>query len=198
MEKTRAKLEGTCNAAQLTPDMCGAMCFSLGMAEHGQPYHLAGVEDANQCFCDNVRNPDYPQGHKRHPMSMCDMPCGGAPNLKCGGFKTIEIYTLQCTSNWGSAFIIILLICCALYTSGGLGYNIKVKGMELGLEALPNVAFWRAFIGLVTDGSVFSFQQLMLAVAKAQGTEHAAISKPLITTEKEQQGSLSTPLQATG
>jgi hypothetical protein len=79
------KLEGTCNPATITPQMCGAMCYSLGLATDedkrtvlargkysGKPFRLAGVEDGRQCFCDDERNPDYPKGNLRHPLTVRD------------------------------------------------------------------------------------------------------------------------------
>ena len=131
-----------CDATKLTPEMCGAMCFSLGQATDGKPYRLAGVEDANQCFCDMVRNPSYPVGNKREAETECNSPCGGDPAKMCGGFKRIEIYTLSCTTAWGWPVVITLLVCFMCYFGGGIGYNVKTKGVPLGLSALPNTEFW--------------------------------------------------------
>ena len=41
--------DGTCEAAKMTPAMCGAMCWALGAVATDGPYTLAGVEAGNQC-----------------------------------------------------------------------------------------------------------------------------------------------------
>ena len=80
--------------------------------------------------------------NKREAETECNSPCGGDPAKMCGGFKRIEIYTLSCTTAWGWPVVITLLVCFMCYIGGGIGYNVKTKGVPLGLSALPNTEFW--------------------------------------------------------
>jgi hypothetical protein len=128
-----------CDPDKLTPDMCGAMCFSMGLVVNkGVPYRLAGVEDGRQCFCDSVRNPKYPLGNKREKLSDCSTPCPGDPTLKCGASFRIEIAVLSCTTLWGWPVTLALFIGSILYAGGGIIYNVKMKGLPPGPKSLPN------------------------------------------------------------
>jgi len=54
----------------------------------------------------------------------------------------------------GGAFLIIFFVGSFLYLALGFAYNFKVKGLQ-GMEALPNIEFWKDFPTLVKDGCVF-------------------------------------------
>jgi len=55
----------------------------------------------------------------------------------------------------GSVFIILFLVFIVLYIGIGFGYNMKVKGLS-GVEAFPNIEFWKEFGRYVTAGCVFT------------------------------------------
>eukprot|EP01006_Ploeotia_vitrea_P013553 TRINITY_DN3539_c0_g1_i1.p1 TRINITY_DN3539_c0_g1~~TRINITY_DN3539_c0_g1_i1.p1 ORF type:complete len:286 (+),score=30.40 TRINITY_DN3539_c0_g1_i1:46-903(+) len=55
----------------------------------------------------------------------------------------------------GWIFIIILIVAAVGYIAGGLVFNIAVKKVR-GIEAFPNIEFWKDFPSLVKDGVMFS------------------------------------------
>eukprot|EP01028_Stygiella_incarcerata_P010007 TRINITY_DN499_c0_g1_i3.p1 TRINITY_DN499_c0_g1~~TRINITY_DN499_c0_g1_i3.p1 ORF type:complete len:300 (-),score=80.36 TRINITY_DN499_c0_g1_i3:519-1418(-) len=56
----------------------------------------------------------------------------------------------------GWIFIIILLCLSVIYFGGGMAYKIFAKGAR-GIEACPNIGFWRSFCGMTKDGFTFVF-----------------------------------------
>lgn len=62
-----------------------------------------------------------------------------------------------------------------IYAVGGSAYNIKVKGKS-GVEAFPNLEFWREVPGLVRDGTKFTFEKIGqgLEAAKARVNNKSA------------------------
>jgi len=62
----------------------------------------------------------------------------------------------------GSVFLIIFFVGGFVYLAGGVLYNTKQLG-RTGLEAIPNIEFWREFPTYVKDGVSF-------AIAKCRGT----------------------------
>jgi len=59
----------------------------------------------------------------------------------------------------GSIFLILLLVFFVLYIVGGMIYKSKRLGAT-GADTCPNVEFWRALPGLVTDGCKFTWHKL--------------------------------------
>lgn len=110
-------------------DAGGAMCHAMGAADPTNgPYLLAGVESGNQCFCDAKRNPTYPEGNKR--AVGCTMPCTGAPTTMCGGAGFIEIYQIDCGSDWGLGFLIFMSVGVAGYVrfhTKDDDFNLKLR-----------------------------------------------------------------------
>ena len=56
----------------------------------------------------------------------------------------------------GWIFIIILLCLSVIYFGGGMAYKVFAKGAR-GIEACPNIGFWRTFCGMTKDGFTFVF-----------------------------------------
>jgi len=59
--------------------------------------------------------------------------------------------------SWGSLFCILFPIFVLLYLGVGVAYNVKVNEMELGVEAIPQLEYWKQVPGLVKDGCQFSY-----------------------------------------
>jgi hypothetical protein len=77
-------LRGTSmTSASMTIDMCVAYCTSNG-------YSMAGVEYAQECYCDNSL-----QGGASTSLvsGQCNMPCAGNANTICGGPNAINLYS---------------------------------------------------------------------------------------------------------
>jgi hypothetical protein len=65
--------------------------------------------------------------------------------LACGGSSGLS---------GGSIFMIIVLVVTVVYFAGGYAYMYKKHGAR-GVEAIPNLEFWRNLPGLVKDGWMF-------------------------------------------
>eukprot|EP01028_Stygiella_incarcerata_P010005 TRINITY_DN499_c0_g1_i1.p1 TRINITY_DN499_c0_g1~~TRINITY_DN499_c0_g1_i1.p1 ORF type:complete len:355 (-),score=85.22 TRINITY_DN499_c0_g1_i1:519-1424(-) len=80
------------------------------------------------------------------PIGYCDKPSGG------GGHNDDDDDGIS----GGWIFIIILLCLSVIYFGGGMAYKIFAKGAR-GIEACPNIGFWRSFCGMTKDGFTFVF-----------------------------------------
>lgn len=69
------------------------------------------------------------------------------------------------TSSLKKSAIILLwvLVLFIIYSVLGLAYNVKYKGKN-GIEAFPNIGFWREFPGLVKDGIKFSCDKMSVGM----------------------------------
>jgi len=56
----------------------------------------------------------------------------------------------------GSLFLILFFVAVVVYFGGGVAYNVKVKQMAPGKEAIPQLEYWQQLPGLVKDGCKFS------------------------------------------
>jgi len=59
---------------------------------------------------------------------------------------------------WGSLFLILAPIFIAVYVGAGYYYNFKYKDLR-GVQAIPQIEYWKEVPGLVKDGCIFSYQQ---------------------------------------
>lgn len=82
--------------------------------------------------------------------------CGG------GGFGSDVLGT---GLSWGWFFLICISVALFLYLSIGIFYNFKKLGVT-GIEAIPNVDFWRDVPGLTKDGIAFSITTIKACVAR--------------------------------
>lgn len=72
----------------------------------------------------------------------------------------------------------ILVFASAAYVGGGIGYNVKMGHHEKpGIEAIPNLEFWKQVPGLVKDGCILSYGKGLEFVAFAQAK---ATGKPYV------------------
>jgi len=60
--------------------------------------------------------------------------------------------------SWGTLFLILFPIAIGLYVGGGYYYNYKYKEMR-GVDAVPQLEYWKQVPGLVKDGCAFSYEQ---------------------------------------
>jgi hypothetical protein len=78
------------------------------------------------------------------PLGFCSTSSGGGHNDDDDGISG------------GWIFIIILLCLSVIYFGGGMAYKVFAKGAR-GIEACPNIGFWRTFCGMTKDGFTFVF-----------------------------------------
>lgn len=135
-----------CVALSLDPTYCADLCAQMGFAH-------SGVEAGSQCFCGREINP---KAVLNAPGKTCDQACAKGGGLMCGGSCAIDVMEIDCGSNWGWGFILMLTVCAVVYVGGGLGYAHKVKGLPLSVMVLPHREFWIAGYGLVCDGAMFT------------------------------------------
>jgi len=86
--------------------------------------------------------------------------------------------------SWGSLFLILLSVAIVVYVGGGLAYNIKVKEMEPGVDAIMHLEYWKQLPGLVKDGCDFSYKHTKAAyVAFQNRNRDPALSAPIAKAE---------------
>lgn len=78
---------------------------------------------------------------------------------------------------WGMMFLIFFFLGSGMYAGGGVFYNVKTKGAEPGLQALPHREFWAMMPGLVKDGVTFS--QAKYNERYGDGTPYVKPAAPL-------------------
>ena len=148
----------TCENTKMTPELCAAAC--LDAFEDNGGVRAIGVEYATECYCTPtwpVEKAGVPQKVPAvAPSSNCGMPCSGDASRKCGGTNFIEVWKVDCGSNWGWFFLLTVFICTTLYVGGGVTYSVKAQGTPPGLQALPHREFWKAAGGLVLDGARYA------------------------------------------
>jgi hypothetical protein len=74
----------TAGADAMTVALCVEACQAAG-------YILAGVEYADQCYCDDT----YTNGVPYSSLSNCDMSCSGNSSEYCGGPGALNLYSYE-------------------------------------------------------------------------------------------------------
>jgi hypothetical protein len=69
---------------------------------------------------------------------------------------------------WGWTFVICFAVLLVLYCGCGIFYKIKKQGVT-GIEAIPNIEFWRDFPTLVKEGCNYSIATALNCVGKGGG-----------------------------
>lgn len=174
-----------CEPAKVALEYCAKACDKWRPWGTSAPFFVgleSGIDVPNarpgyaECACDVQFSASPPLD-----ASACPAKCpGAAPGTadRCGGAPgtwSINIYRVECTSDWGGALLLTLLVCVIVYIGGGVGYNIKAKGVTPGLSALPHRELWINVAGLVVDGVVFTLARAKVVVA-ATGATKAGIS----------------------
>ena len=69
-----------------------------------------------------------------------DIWVGGRPegDMGCGAGWIIDVYVVDCGSDWGWWFLLLLTLSVLGYVGGGLALNHKSRGMPLDRTALPH------------------------------------------------------------
>mmetsp|Transcript_23587 Transcript_23587/g.56536 ORF Transcript_23587/g.56536 Transcript_23587/m.56536 type:complete len:90 (+) Transcript_23587:3-272(+) len=62
---------------------------------------------------------------------------------------------------WGWVFNVTFFSVLGAYFGIGMAYKVKHKGHSVGVEALPNIEFWRSLPLYVRDGLFFSREVVM-------------------------------------
>jgi len=76
-------------SATLNVEACAALCFSKG-------YNWMGVENGNQCFCNNA---GIINGAANLTDADCSTPCVGNLKQNCGGTSKLNVYQLKSGNN---------------------------------------------------------------------------------------------------
>lgn len=66
--------------ASNTVERCTTACYNSG-------YHLAGVKNGHECFCDNR----FHNGQSIVPEDECNLPCAGNSSETCGGVEHMNV-----------------------------------------------------------------------------------------------------------
>jgi len=81
--------------------------------------------------------------------------------------------------SWGSLTLILGPIFIGLYIAAGYYYNYKYKELR-GVEAVPQIEYWRELPGLVKDGCIFSYQQTRRFIKYLQDKHAGAPADPAL------------------
>jgi len=74
----------------------------------------------------------------------------------------------------GSVFLIILIVVIPVYVAAGCVYKRKRQGLT-GMEACPNVDFWRDLPGLVKSGFSFTYGKLRSLCGSAPSDSYETV-----------------------
>lgn len=153
----------TCAA---TPPSCKCEC---GGAHANPPEAVVTVTSKVATVCDGLKLCEFAVCWQVAPAQagICHKDGSVALGDPCSGcFKDFEVHY---ACSWGGEFMLIFLVSVGVYAGGGYAMNHKVKGLS-GVDALPNLEFWREVAGLAQDGVRF-------AQARAHGREHTGYRK---------------------
>mmetsp|Transcript_12065 Transcript_12065/g.18921 ORF Transcript_12065/g.18921 Transcript_12065/m.18921 type:complete len:124 (-) Transcript_12065:77-448(-) len=71
-------------------------------------------------------------------------------------------------------FNIMFFLVVGAYFGGGLAFNVTQHQMQVGVDALPHIEFWRELPELVKEGCMFSWDWLMVVMGKREPRERGA------------------------
>ena len=74
----------------------------------------------------------------------------------------------------GWIFIIMLSVLLVVYCGVGIFWKMKKLGVT-GIEAVPNIEFWRDFPGLVSDGCAYTFAMLNGCFSKGGSGSYSSV-----------------------
>eukprot|EP00656_Telonema_subtile_P051746 TRINITY_DN703_c0_g1_i3.p1 TRINITY_DN703_c0_g1~~TRINITY_DN703_c0_g1_i3.p1 ORF type:complete len:344 (+),score=33.26 TRINITY_DN703_c0_g1_i3:215-1246(+) len=75
---------------------------------------------------------------------------------------------------WGWTFLICLAIFLVIYCGCGIFYKTKKLGVT-GIEAIPNIEFWRDYPSIVKEGCGYSMATLLNCVGKGNGGGYSTV-----------------------
>ena len=164
-----------CDKATVTSESCAAACGQWGpLLPGGSLVVWATMQAGFACFCGTPEDADgvFDKGEIL-PMAACGDPCPGDKSSKCGGLGANLIMRVDCSSHWGTAFLLVFLAAGGSYVGCGVLYSAKARGTPLRLQSHPHWPLWQEVRGLVEDG---------LQYARRDGRKHsgAAQRAPLL------------------
>ena len=107
----------------MTPEYCAQACYAGMKATLDKMggILLVGPENGNECFCDIVpewTGKAWDPTRPLTPSTACNSACAGGKagedldlppgDTGCGAGWIIDVYTLDCGSNWGWVFLLLL------------------------------------------------------------------------------------------
>ena len=193
-----------CDPKRVSIEYCASECAKWNPWAGSSTEFLVGLEsgigvegarpDYAECLCDDVAHgPEASQILAEKPSATgikCPAKCPGAePGAvdQCGGAPgtwALSIYRVDCSTAWGLAFLITLTVFCTLYVAGGVGWSVKLHGVQPNLAGHPHFTQWSQVAGLVHDGIQFSSAQLKKRSAGSIGRE-AVLHAPLTSANNE-------------
>jgi len=87
------------------------------------------------------------------PPEMCEMPCKGNAQDKCGGFWFVAVIKVHCGS-WGEPVLLLLLPALAIYVGGGMALSKSAD-----VRKHRHFKLWKQGKGLVQDGIAFAAEK---------------------------------------
>eukprot|EP00657_Telonema_sp_P-1_P012645 TRINITY_DN9319_c0_g1_i1.p1 TRINITY_DN9319_c0_g1~~TRINITY_DN9319_c0_g1_i1.p1 ORF type:complete len:126 (+),score=18.40 TRINITY_DN9319_c0_g1_i1:135-512(+) len=75
---------------------------------------------------------------------------------------------------WGWTFVICLAVVTLIYCAIGVCYKVKKVGVT-GIEAIPNIEFWRDYPALVQEGCAYSLATISGCIGKSGGGGYSAV-----------------------
>ena len=157
--------EGPCDAAKFTPEVCAAACYQgmKAQADASGGTILVGSENGAECFCDVMpaTMPDWtgkawdPTRPLTPSPGKCVSVCTGEKtplsdglppgDSGCGAGWILDVYTLDCGSDWGWAFI-AFAVRARQPTNQSLrrtiAFHPRLKISDTGLCRSPRRAGW--------------------------------------------------------
>ena len=67
-----------------------------------------------------------------------------------------------------------MIFVAAVYSAAGIAYNKRLNNLE-GVEAFPNIDFWREFPGLVSDGASFLWGKIRGQAARSTSEDYPGL-----------------------
>jgi hypothetical protein len=108
-----------------------------------------------QFLCDPSAGTGQPvQVYESLAASRCDYTAQWSTSFACpggGGGAGGGLF-----GGHGTMLTVVFFLCAAAYFGGGTYYRVTKAGIPLGVEAVPNIDFWRELPSLVKDGIQFT------------------------------------------
>ena len=158
------------------PDFPQDSCAALGKYST-QACHFTGMEGKGNFTC------DYSDGDGSRTVSILytcaetfEQPTAAQPDPMASPPHYVITFAgpSMCMAgggahgtSWGTLFMILFPLSVALYFGGGYYYNHKYRDMH-GVEAVPQIDYWKQLPGLVKDGCAFSYEQTCIFIAWAR------------------------------
>lgn len=163
------------------PNFPSFQCATLGAYSTQTCHHAAPSSDSDAASSDLVCSFTGGADSRKVDLHFACGKHGAAMTLDAAQLTSIS-YKLTVTDlslcatipasahglSWGSIFLLCFSLSSLAYFGGGTYYNVKYRGAEKSVEAIPQVEYWRQLPGLVKDGLKFSWAHTKKGTAAAQ------------------------------